>query len=1075
MAGRILGLDLGVASIGWCLFDSDEGPIVAMGSRVFQSALEDKTPTPKNAKRRTARGLRKTIRRRQMRRDALVGLLREHGLLPAGGAAWFELFSDHARNPYLLRARGLDQQLAPHEFGRVLFHLARRRGFKSNRRTQLVDLERDPEIAQLIRAEEEAKASAADKPRDAREEEEGKVAKEVAALRAEIAASGSRTLGEHFAKLISATDENGCLAFPSIRRRHTERAMYEEEFDAIWDAQARYRPQELTPGLKARVHDAIFHQRPLKVQRFAVGKCRFEPDRIRADRAHPAAHEFRIWQLLANLTYRLPDEREDRSLTMAQRHAVATALQATAKMTWGGLKKAAGLPKIAVMSHEGKSGHTDIGGNTTVIRIERAAPGLWSSLDQTRRDQLITSLLTIDRKDALVRHLRNKWGLPLEQAYRLAVTEFDEGVAGHSLQAIHNLLPHLKAGLNYHDAVRAAAEQFRQQGRDWKARLYLHEYEREQEILDQISLEQLPDARNPVVNKCLHEARKLINAIIREYGKPAVIRVEMARDMKLSRKDKLEIEKRNRQNEVLNREAEEEVRGLQGREATRADKIKFRLWKEANEKCPYTGKTISLSMLFGPEVDVEHIIPFSQSLDDSFANKTICMAEENRSRKKCQAPRKAYEGTTQYEQILQRVDEMRCGRHKKKLFRLDEAEILELYGDFAKRNLNDTRHLCVLVKDFLRKLGCEVQVGKGEATSALRHKWGLDTILAKEGEEKKNRDDHRHHAVDAAVIAATSPAYLKRLSDASARRERDEATGARAKLGDAKWEAPAPWGSFRDDVAASVKGIVVSHQATRGLSGALHEETAYGWDDKKKRFTARKAVSRLTDGEIEGIRDATLRERVRAYRAEVERAKKAFAAEKKAGDASGAFVEPELAFHDRHGKRRVVRRVKIDTSKADPDKMLRVQSTPSPALRLEPDPRAAKNFPFGSNHHFVLYDDRLSPRRTVEIVTMHEAARRAVRGEPIFQATIKQERYVPVMALCKGDIVEVAGERPGFYLIVSFSAENPIDVWLRPMQRATRSELEVRIRTGKDLGCIVRRLAVDRLGRVTPARDRVSV
>lgn len=1081
MSRGILALDLGVASIGWLLLESDEGPILAAGSRIFEMAVEAKTKAPKNLKRRTARGLRKTIRRRQMRRDSLVRLLRESGLLPGPGPEWDDLFFDHTKNPYVLRAKGLDHELPPHEFGRAIFHICRRRGFKSNRRTQLVDLERDPEVARILQEEEAARLAAAEERRSRRgddaptaaDEEEGLVAKEVAKLRQEMAATGSRTLGEHFAKVLATTDEDGFLAFDGVRRRHTERAMYEEEFDLLWVKQAGFRPQAYPDGLKARIHQAIFHQRPLKIQRFTVGKCRFEPDRHRADRAHPDAQDYRIWQRLAILTYRLPGDREDRPLTQEQRESLAAALQTTAKMSWAGAKKALGLPKTVKLSHEDKSGHTDVQGNTTVIRIEKAVPGLWGSLDPEKRDALMTALLTIERKDALVKHLRNRWGLPVEQAYRLAVTEFEEGVAGLSLQAIRNILPGLKAGQNYHDAVRAAAERFRAAGKARKAELYLHEYERESEVFEQIPLDRLPNTRNPTVDKCLHEARKLVNAIVREHGKPAVVRVEMARDMKMSRKDKAELEKQNKINERLNREAEEAVRvHASGREATRTDKVMYRLWKESNEECPYTGTKISLAMLYSGQVDIEHIVPYSRSLDDSFANKTVCIATENRERKKNRTPREAYEGTDQYEDILRRVDAMKCGKHKKKLFRLSTSEVQELYGDFAGRNLNDARHIAKVVKDMLGALGCQVQVSKGGATAALRHKWGLDTILAPEGEGEKNRDDHRHHAVDAAVIAVTSPAYLKRLSDANQRREVDEATGRRQKLGDAKWDAPPPWETFRADVARVVADILVSHEATRGLTGALHEETAYGWDEKGQRFTTRKPVLSLSDKEVEGVRDAKLRARIREFRARVEQLKAEHKAARERGEAPGAFEEPELVYLDKHGKRRTVRRVKIDTSKADPSKMLSVQSRPSDALGFEPDPRAVKHFPFGSNHHFVLYDDRLSDRRKVEIVTMHEAARRAVRGEPIFQADTSEERYVPVMALCKGDVVELRGESSRHFVVVKFSAENPIDLCLRPLSDAVAGPTDVRLRTAKDLKRIVRRVAVSRLGDVRPAVDR---
>ena len=303
------------------------------------------------------------------------------------------------------------------------------------------------------------------------------------------------------------------------------------------------------------------------------------------------------------------------------------------------------------------------------------------------------------------------------------------------------------------------------------------------------------------------------------------------------------------------------------------------------------------------------------------------------------------------------------------------------------------------------------------------------------------------------------------------------------KLADANWDAPPPFEGFRSQVAGLVGSMIVSHQADRGVSGALHEETAYGWDAKSGKFTVRKPVLALTAGEIEGIRDEGLKKRVRKYRAAVEEAKQVHKAAREAGEAPGKFVEPELRFQDRHGKWRVVRRVKNNTAKSDPSKMLFVPNRPSEALGLGENPRAAKAFPFGSNHHFVIYDDKLSDRRTVEIVTMHEAAQRAVRGKPIFQMEVKNERYVPVMALCKGDVVEFHNRPHLYYTVAEFSSpgvdakgHRKIDARFLPhsvAQKPRESPHCLHFQSTDHLHGIVQKVQIERLGRVWPASDRL--
>ncbi len=228
-----LGLDLGAKSIGWALidYDDDQQPrkLIACGSRIFQEPIEAKTGAPKNQARRAARAARKLVARRKQRRTKLLNLLVRHGLLPADETARHALLLDNqANNPYELRKRGVEEKLDLHAFGRALYHLAHRRGFQSNRK--------------------------------AASDDEGKVKSAIAALRADMR---GRTLGAYLAEQ------------PTQRRRYTDRAMYAEEFEALWEAQHAHHPETLTRPLKVEIHQAIFFQRPLRAQKYVVGNCPF--------------------------------------------------------------------------------------------------------------------------------------------------------------------------------------------------------------------------------------------------------------------------------------------------------------------------------------------------------------------------------------------------------------------------------------------------------------------------------------------------------------------------------------------------------------------------------------------------------------------------------------------------------------------------------------------------------------------------------------------------------------------------------------------------------------------------------
>lgn len=241
--GFTLGIDMGTNSIGWAIVAHDDhrqpSGLIACGTRIFQEAVDAKSKTPKNQARRAARSIRRLISRRKMRLIKVLGLLLNNGLLPGNSEEREKLFAGNkAFDPYHLRKKALDGKLAPYELGRVLYHLAHRRGFKSNRKVS--------------------------------SEDDGEVKIAIGSLRKEIEGAGCRTLGEYLATQ------------PAKRNRYTDRNMYKEEFELIWQEQQKHHADALNQTLKIAIHNAIFFQRPLNRQKYLVGKCVFESSRKRA-------------------------------------------------------------------------------------------------------------------------------------------------------------------------------------------------------------------------------------------------------------------------------------------------------------------------------------------------------------------------------------------------------------------------------------------------------------------------------------------------------------------------------------------------------------------------------------------------------------------------------------------------------------------------------------------------------------------------------------------------------------------------------------------------------------------------
>ncbi|MGH7949589.1 MAG: type II CRISPR RNA-guided endonuclease Cas9, partial [Candidatus Binataceae bacterium] len=293
----VLGLDLGTNSAGWALIehqlesDGGLGPPVRLidaGVRIFQEGVEAQKNESRNVVRRQARAMRRQHQRRNRRRDALRINLVKAGLLPVEPEQFATLMRE---NPYALRATGLDRPLAPFEFGRALYHLGQRRGFKSNRKTD----------------------------RKAKKNETEGLLAEISQLQKEIDASGARTLGQFLASL--GREE------AKVRGRHTSRAMYEKEFELLWNAQAAHHPSLLSDALRKTLHNVIFHQRPLRVQKQLVGECELEPGRKRSPRATWYAQQFRILQDVSHLRVLDTSTGELRELSPDERQKLAGALQ----------------------------------------------------------------------------------------------------------------------------------------------------------------------------------------------------------------------------------------------------------------------------------------------------------------------------------------------------------------------------------------------------------------------------------------------------------------------------------------------------------------------------------------------------------------------------------------------------------------------------------------------------------------------------------------------------------------------------------------------------------------------------
>ncbi len=1047
---RTLGLDLGSNSIGWALVEDDgrgkPQAIIDCGVRVFPEPMETEggKEKPKNRKRREARLARRVLDRRARRRKRLTGQLVCAGLLPGEllettepEKILNELVERVDGDPYALRKKALDEPLEPHEVGRVILHLCARRGFQSNRKTRWGSLVDDPDVAGLIAdAEGDAEDDTRNDAEKERQREEKKVLEEIEGLRKSIETSGKRTLGEYLADLDKGERRRG---------RHTDRQMYKDEFELVWDKQQQYHEVLRDDGLKAELYKTIFHQRPLKLKRGRLGYDVFEPQRRRAAAARLECQRFRYLQDLNHLEVRDRTTGEDVPLTAEQRSAIAEKLEVKSTMTWGAARKAAGISRFMKFNLE-ESGTKDLKGNRTAASIRNVILEWWDGQPEAERVLLVEDLLTIHDKRSLMKRLIDHWGFEREHAFRLAILEFEGGHSNHSLKAIKRMTPELEKGLSQDKPVRYSDAR--------KAACY--GYDKAREAIP--FLDQPPDVPNPVVQKALFEVRKVVNAIIIKYGKPDVIRVELPREMKKSKKELDRINRQNAKNKKLNDVAERAAKEKGILNPSRDYKIKYRLWIESNQRCPYTGKTISLRELFGQNVDVEHIIPYSRLPNNSYMNKTLCMADENRNVKRNRTPWEAYhDDKVKWEQIIQRVKKFPPPKMKRFL-----QEKIEELDDFISRQLNDTGYISRLAKDYLGRLGVKsVEAPRGGTTAMLRWRWQLNHLLgdapAPNNSRRKPRHDHRHHAIDAIVVALTDRSVYQSLVRSA---ERESAKGQSGK----RFKIDPPWPGFSKSVDEALVGIAVSYAPQRKILGALHEETSYGLryvpEIGEERFVRRKRLdSQFTWGMAQKVVDPILRKPIEArFRKLAEESRKEL------NKIRGAFTDEEPLCHPRSGV--LVRRVRLQENRRG--NLVPVYD------RLTRDEKPFKYMLTGKNHHVEIFKNRRTGKIEPCFVTMKEAAERArIHKRPIVDK--ERDGMDFLMSLSINEMVELGdGGVERLYRVQNLDSLNN-RIMLRLHRAASDEENSEPTRVVRSVNVLMergmRKVRVGPLGKIKAARD----
>jgi len=925
-----LGLDIGSNSIGWAVYQlnklNNPEKLIAAGSRIFSNSRDPKANRSLAEQRREPRGTRRNRDRYKMRRHEFMAKLIHHGLMPVDKTERKALENYKKgeprtieKDPWVLRVKALEEKISLYEFGRSLFHLQQRRGFKSNRKTDKVDSEKGA-ISQAAKQTKEL-----------------------------IEKRGARTLGQALASN-RVKDPQKAHLHPVRARPHGEgaklaydiyplREMVEQEFLALWEAQQKFHGHNvLTNKMRDDLADTLLFQRPLKAQ--PVGKCTLNPSDQRAPACLPSQQMLRIYQEANNLRIMEPGK-EARPLFVPERDLLVQKLKNTAEPLFTTLRKVISLPSEAYFNTESEK-RKKLKGDTTasILKADKYWGKAWLELPLTQQDALVEILngcepilpnkqpnpvfesligtvssaldISKDQSSALLQStsdvtianwLEDRFDLPSEQALTIANApahpKWPQGHGRLGRTASEQILTWLTS--DQKTAHNPQTGEVYQAPYTYDKAVVLAGYKSHSELDEKQNLNRLPyyaqildrqvafgtgdpqdnlekrlgKIANPTVHVALNQLRKVINELIDLYGKPVEIIVETARDLPLSAEGLRDLDKEQRDNQDKNEQIAKKLAD-ENFANTYENRLKYRLWEELDPQdvlgrcCPFSGQQVSIDKLFTDAIEIEHILPYSKTGDDSRANKTLATRKANKD-KGNESPYEAFGNNTRdgydWQEIVDRSSSL--PKNKRWRFNPDAMDRFDKESAFQDRHLNDTRYINRITKTYLEAIGADVWVTPGKLTSDLRHQWGLNSILAghnkeetQKGDAKKNRDDHRHHAMDAMVVGLTDRGLLQKVATQAARgwAEGKSATNLIGGLGQ-------PWETFRDEVRAVIDNLIVSHKTDHGLGGQLHNDTAYGViadniDGKgMSKVVHRVPLSSLTDvKKLAGIRDDHIRE-----------------------------------------------------------------------------------------------------------------------------------------------------------------------------------------------------------------------
>lgn len=916
-----LGLDIGIASVGWaCLACDKEGNvkhILDLGVRTFDPPETDKGKS--NAvPRREKRSLRRRTRRRALRMARareLLGIEKEQP----------DDYKDvkNRADVYELRARALDRLISEKEFAAVLMLLIKRRGYQSNGKRS-------------------------------DDKDEGKVKDALRRNELRMSDCGYRTVGEMFYK--SAREENGRRIYEV--RNHIDyehcisRELLREEIKILFEKQREYGNRLASEKTERDFLEFFSAQRnfdegPGKGSKYSaalkVGKCPFETDEKRAAKATYSFEYFRVLQSLNNL--RIASGGAIRKLSEQERKKALEFCLYREAVKYSDLRKKLDLKEneffdaLQYRVKQSKKENKNNGEPEDIIAKTEKAKfcGMPASgkIRKVLSDENCSNVELLDMLGEILTYNKSEDRILAEfeksdvcnnllsSEERKTLTSLSFSGFGHvGLTVVRKVIPFLEEGLVYSDAMNKAGYNHANPNEEIPKGFLI-------DVNAPDYREELSDITSPAVRRAVSQSVKVVNSVIRKYGSPIAIHIELARELGKTKEERDKIKKDNDSRWEDNEKKLCEIRDkFNIAHPTGRHLVKYRLYEEQGGKCVYSGKELDLGRVMNDDkyAEVDHIIPYSRSFCDAQYNKVLVLSEENQ--KKGNGLPKEYLGNGEkWEEFCVRVQSIYNRNVKKREALLREKFTVEDGKAWKERTLNDTKYISRFMYNLLRnrllfadsatERKKKVVAVNGIVTSYARKLWGIQKI---------REDGDLHHAADAVVIACVGDAFIQSLTKWAKGREFryafvggkviDRETGAvltpEQMQDDCPKRLPMPHEDFSRELECRlsenpalyenqyfqygydseavrlVHKVFVSRMPERKAKGAIHLETIYSYDDEADTATLKTALTKLKlkDGEIENYNEQAKKSDALLYEA-LKRRLKEFD-----GNGEKAFAEP---------------------------------------------------------------------------------------------------------------------------------------------------------------------------------------